>query len=298
MSDIDWFLPARAKVSISYDEAIDRLAYDKTPARKTALRIKWCYEVPWSPPEQLTKTALLEYGNEPRIWLTAAVNLMAFGRSAAPKDLDEIEIVVRRVQAAIGLFDGPARKGIVSLIGSPDVKGGDRSETIPAAYFDMPRCLGNADNSIYTDMARVSDACEGPSAIWNAARHGQHQKWFNVRLEGPSFVSWLSSLLETSDTSHPISVKSTQQSGKPGRPESYDWPAIIDPLKEQIEKLIKEGRSFESLTDLALWCRENVKLRQNARRPKGAADGPDPKTVDAAIFRYHLDKIAGLRLEE
>jgi hypothetical protein len=299
MSDIDWFLSARAKVSISYDEAIDRLAYDETPARKTALRIKWCYEVPWSPPEQLTKTALLEYGNEPRIWLMAAVNLMAFGRSAAPKDLDEIEIVVRRVQAAIALFEGPARKGIVSLIGSPDLEGGDRSETIPAAYFDMPRCLGNADNSISTNMARVSDACEGPSAIWNAARQGQHQKWFNVRLEGPSFISWLSSLLQHSDSSHPISVaKSTTQSGKPGRRETYDWPSIIDPLKEHVEKLNKEGHSFESLIDLAYWCRENVKLRQNARRPKRAADGPDIKTVKAAILRYHLDKIAGLRVEE
>jgi hypothetical protein len=297
MSAIDLFLSALAKVSISYDEAIDRLVTNE--ARQTASWIKWCYGVPWSPPEQLTKAALLEFCNEPRIWLSAVVNLMAFGKSAAPKDLDDIEIVARRVQAAIALFDGPARKGIVSLIGSPDLEGGDRSENIPAPYFDMSRCLGDADNSIHTNMARVSDACEGPSAIWDAARQGLHQKWFNVRVEGTSFISWLSSLLESSDSSHPISVaKSTTQSGKPGRRESYDWPSIIDPLKEHVEKLNKEGRSFESLIDLACWCRENVKLRQNARRPKGAADGPDINTVKAAILKYHLDKIAGLRVEE
>jgi hypothetical protein len=147
--------------------------------------------VPWAPPEQLTESSLLELDNEPRIRLSTAVNVMAFGKPEPPKGMDTTELTARHVQAAIALFDGPAKRGVVSLVGSPDVEGGDRSEIIPAEYFDMPRCLSDADNSIYTNLARLAESCEGPNPDWDAARKGQHQRWFNVRVETQAFIVWV-----------------------------------------------------------------------------------------------------------
>jgi hypothetical protein len=163
-------------------------------ARQITLWADQCYRQPWFPPAQLTESALLECCDEPRIWLSAAANLMAFGRLELPKGLNEFEATTCRAQAAIALFDA-AGKGIVHLIGSPDVEGGDRSDDIPPAYFDIPRNLGDADQSISTDLARLSEVCEGSSANWDAARHGRHQKWFNVRVETSRFVSWIISLV-------------------------------------------------------------------------------------------------------
>ncbi len=141
--------------------------------------------VSWSPPRQLTGSRLIELGNEPAIWLSDAVNLMAFGNVNAPKERHLVECVFRRRQATIVLFEA-ARKDIVRLIGSPDVEG-DSSDTIPPRYFDFPRNLGDPDNSISTDLDRASDAA------FSGAFHRKHQKWFNARVDGPSFVAWLMS---------------------------------------------------------------------------------------------------------
>jgi hypothetical protein len=149
------------------------------------------HRVPWSPPEQLTLDVLREYRNEPRIWISTVANLMAFGRSTPPEDLEPMGIIARRRQAITALFDAPARKGLIRLVGSPDIEGGDRSDDIPPSYFDVPRNLGDPDNSIYTDLPRISEACEGPDANWDAARHDRHQRWFNVRADGPSCISWM-----------------------------------------------------------------------------------------------------------
>jgi hypothetical protein len=320
-----------------------------------------CYRVPWTPPENLAEGVLLEYRDEPRIWLSAAVNLMAFGGLDAPKDLDEIEVTARRVQAAIALFDEPARKGLVNFIGSPDVKGSDRSDDIPPSYFDMPRSLGDPDESIYTNLARLSEACEGSSPNWDAAIQGQHQRWFNVRVGGPRFIAWLASRLPPkpsgdtwrsnigtwlrnllsagrdevpwdevaeqideawlrgkffgppsvsirllrsqiaeasySDRPMPARVKdapATPQlptgersaSKKAGKPEVYNWRALMTPLNSHIQ----DNGPIESQADLITWCRDHVKLHKGRRQPKG--DGPDTKTVKSAILKYGLDKIA------
>jgi hypothetical protein len=264
-------------------------------ARRTALWTHRCYRVPWTPPENLTEGVLLQYRDEPRIWLSAAVNLMAFGGPDAPKDLDEIEVTARRVQAAIALFDEPARNGLVNFIGSPDVKGSDRSDDIPPSYFDMPRSLGDPDESIYTNLARLSEACEGASPNWDAAIQGQHQRWFNVRVGAPRFIAWLASRLPPRPM--PARVKdapATPQlptgqrpaSKKAGKPEVYDWRALMTPLKSYIQ----DNGPIESQADLITWCREHVKLHRGRRQPKG--DGPDTKTVRSAILKYGLDKIA------
>src|SRR5262249_3150077 len=134
--------------------------FDGSPAAKDAAWEHWCYHSPWSPPTRLTQSSLSGLGNEPRIWLSTAGNVIAFGTSELPKGMDEIQQTARRVQAAIALFDGPARKGVVSLVGCADVEGGDRSDPIPAAYFDMPRYLDDADNSICTNLARLSESCK------------------------------------------------------------------------------------------------------------------------------------------
>jgi hypothetical protein len=164
-------------------------------ARREALLTYQFAHVPWNPPEELTESILLRYRDEPRVRLSVAVNLMAFGRPDMPKDLDQFEATARRLQAAAALCDGPARKGSVRLIGSPDTKGGDRSEAIPPTYFDMPRSLGAVDESLYTDLARLAEECEGPNSNWDAAAAGRHQTWFNVRVDGPAFIAWLTSRL-------------------------------------------------------------------------------------------------------
>jgi hypothetical protein len=150
-------------------------------------------EVPWKPPKELTAEMLLRYREEPRIRLSIALNLMAFGQPCRPDGLEPLEITTRLRQAAIALFDGPAKKGLVSFMGSPDVKGGDRSDTVPPSYFDMPRNLGSLDDAIYTDLPRLSEASEGPSADWDAAIGGLHQRWFNVRVDRVHFIAWLAS---------------------------------------------------------------------------------------------------------
>jgi len=76
-----------------------------------------------------------------------------------------------------------------------------------------------------------------------------------------------------------------RQRGTRGRPEAYDWAALKKPLAEYVAA----RGPFGSQADLINWCIENVMLRPNARQPKG--DGPDAKTVKAAIVRHGLDKI-------
>jgi hypothetical protein len=78
---------------------------------------------------------------------------------------------------------------------------------------------------------------------------------------------------------------SAKPRGKPGRREAYDWEALEEPL----EKLVKSDGHFESLAELVNWCIEHVKLKKNARRPKG--DGVAVKTAKAAIIKYGLDKL-------
>jgi hypothetical protein len=162
-------------------------------AIRDASLVRASLEVPWKPPKELTADILFAYREEPRIRLSIALNLMAFGQPCRPDGLEPIEITTRLRQAAIALFDGPAKKGLVSFMGSPEVKGGDRSDTVPPSYFDMPRNLDTSDDAIYTDLPRLSEASEGPSADWDAAIGGLHQRWFNVRVDGVHFVAWLAS---------------------------------------------------------------------------------------------------------
>jgi hypothetical protein len=75
-------------------------------------------------------------------------------------------------------------------------------------------------------------------------------------------------------------------SKKAGKPEAYNWRALMTPLNDYIQC----NGPIESQADLITWCRDNVKLHKGRRQPKG--DGPDTKTVKAAILKYGLDKVA------
>lgn len=76
-----------------------------------------------------------------------------------------------------------------------------------------------------------------------------------------------------------------RERGSGGRPDAYDWVA----LKELLFDYVKKNKRFAEKADLVKWCIQNVQLRSGALQPKG--DGPDPKTVKAAINRHSLDKI-------
>jgi hypothetical protein len=136
----------------------------------------------WSPPDALGAQTLDPFRQRGRLWLATAVNIMAFGQPEAP-DPERLIDIGRKQRAAKALFDA-ARWGQVSLVG--DVRrGGDRSDQIPAAYFDTPRNLGRDDNSIETDLDLVS---------WSgflSAREKEHVSWFNVRANGSEFIDWL-----------------------------------------------------------------------------------------------------------
>jgi hypothetical protein len=141
----------------------------------------------WSPPDALGAQTLDPFRQQGRLCLATAVNLMAFGQPEVP-DPERVINIARRQRAAKRLFDG-ARRGQVSLVGD-NRPGGDRSDPIPADYFDMPRKLGHDDNTIDTDL----DAVSFPSDFI-AAREKRHLGWFSVRVNGREFIDWLSRLI-------------------------------------------------------------------------------------------------------
>jgi hypothetical protein len=173
-------------------------------------------EKPWSAPKQLRQKILLAVRKEDRIWLSNAVNLMAFGSTRVPDGLESVHVepqvevdlnlkevartrkrgkavlpmtgvpleeVARKQQAARAPI-GAVQRGSVRLIGTTD-EAGDESDWIPSHYFDMPRCLGHADNSIETDLGLAS--IEVFVNVWK----GHYGSWFNVRVDGKTFRQWI-----------------------------------------------------------------------------------------------------------
>ena len=134
----------------------------------------------WVPPASL-ETALRKIQDLPVVWLNQAVDIMAFGNESAASH--PMEFAARRCQASRALCQG-ARMDQVRAIGNPD-RPGDKSEPIPRAYFDIPRQLGSADNSVETALDNIS------TQEFMIAAGGGHQKWFNVRIETRSLSVWL-----------------------------------------------------------------------------------------------------------
>ena len=154
--------------------------------------------------------------DDPRPWLSEVINLLAFGTTvphevgANAPILEKLAPIRAKMNAASALFEA-ARTGAVSLFG--DVRlGGDRHEAIPAAYFDVPRNLGPADNSIQTDLGTVD------MDMFVLARRGEHLEWFNVRVDHSTLLQWIGRVtapLYTARVDTPI-----YDTGAVGRPTS------------------------------------------------------------------------------
>lgn len=152
----------------------------RAPSAKRWGELEAMQAAPWQPPASLC-AALNGIAGEPAVWLTQAVDIMAFGDGDAT--CDPLERAARRTQASRGLCQA-ARRGLVALIGNPD-RPGDGSNPIPRAYFDTPRMMGAADNSIVTDVDNISND------EFTAHFEGNHQKWFSARVETQSLLAWL-----------------------------------------------------------------------------------------------------------
>ena len=106
----------------------------------------------WAPPATLSMLALAQLENEPRVLLSRAIDLMAFGGTRTR--MNSNELAYQRITASRALC-GAARTKALTLYGNPDVAG-DKSEKIPRRYFDMPRCLGEIENTLFTDLDAIA----------------------------------------------------------------------------------------------------------------------------------------------
>jgi hypothetical protein len=90
----------------------------------------------------------------------------------------------------------PARNGEVSFIGDTR-RGGDRSDDISSHYFHVSRNLWDDKNSITRDLsiALGSELSDDEFELFDeefcAFFDGKDERWFNVRVDGPSFLRWL-----------------------------------------------------------------------------------------------------------
>jgi hypothetical protein len=108
----------------------------------------------WSPPPTLTLSAIQSLARQPRPFLSDVIKLMT-----VPAD-DVVETVARRNQAAKFLFESArAAKRAVFICAPP----GQPDEKIPPSYFDRPRALAPADNSISLDMDMAAGGDENDS---------------------------------------------------------------------------------------------------------------------------------------
>jgi hypothetical protein len=135
---------------------------------------RWKARRPWAP-DALTETAIASLEGEPRTWLDAAVNLMAFGQIEPPAD--SIECGARRLQASRALCN-LAKLKTLNLIGGAD------GVPIDPKYFDFPRKLGTQENSLELDTYEISDAKFDDQDLARG--------WSHVRIDPPAtFMEWL-----------------------------------------------------------------------------------------------------------
>ena len=143
----------------------------------------------WVPPASLD-LAWLNFEKDPVIWLSRVVDFMAFGNERASDA--HLETAARRCQASRVLCEA-ARKDLVKMIGCPD-QPGDASEPIPRGYFDIPRQIGAANNSLIVFSDPILDEDFFPIDTGTG-----YQKWFNVRVEASSLVGWLRKIATPTD---------------------------------------------------------------------------------------------------
>jgi hypothetical protein len=153
---------------------------------------------PWAPPSILTAVSLSQFEGEPTVPLNRAIDFMAFGDARTPKN--PLRQAYQRTKASRELCEA-ARTKILRLYGNPD-ETGDKNEKIPRRYFDMPRCLGELQNTLVTDYELIAKGDTGQVGLdFIAAREGRHQRWFNVRVKTDKFLNWIRELLPKDDKS-------------------------------------------------------------------------------------------------
>jgi hypothetical protein len=223
----------------------------------------------WQPPVSLV-SALNSIASEPAVWLTQAVDIMAFGDGDATGD--PLERAARRCQASRRLCQEGARKGLVNLIGNPD-RAGDGSIAIPRAYFDTPRMMGAADNSIVTDVDNISDDA------FTAHFEGNHQKWFNARIETQSLLKWLRGFAaELAATA------------------SYD---AVQSSRPEYHVMIQVGGNISQLTFSAMaeiWKNHQVPIALPISQiQKKIADGMKERGITGGATPDNIRRILGLK---
>jgi hypothetical protein len=154
-------------------------------ARRAALqRYAFVSQKPLEPPPSFSfdLCALL---SEPRVWLRDGVGLMTFGAFCDIEDT-KFRRAYERNRAAKPIFEA-ARRAELSLIGCLRERGDD-TIAIPSHYFDLPRTLGNIDNSIEI----VNDAI--PDEDFYTRREDSSQTYRHVRTDTTTFKKWLGTL--------------------------------------------------------------------------------------------------------
>ncbi|MGE0235880.1 hypothetical protein [Methylocystis sp.] len=143
----------------------------------------------WRPPPILTLEKVEALGKV--LSLADAINVMAFGGhppdEVMPDGRPNFANISERRRAATALFSA-GLDGVIKFFGSPK-EGGDASDPVDRNFFRTSRALGHKDNTIETDQLSVSyDKLE-------AAWRNEHQRWWNVSVDGASFAAWLTKVL-------------------------------------------------------------------------------------------------------
>lgn len=186
-------LPALEDVDLDAAEArrqagrIDELetrSEDPRAARDRAELERWnaLASAAWARPETIAEAVVRARGRK-TIWLSEAVDLMAFGAEEPPQD--DLEAGARRLQACKALC-GAAADGAFPLVGILG-ENSERPETIARAYFDSDYRIGQGSNVLELDGSGVP---EKDDAKFDRLHR---QKWFDVRIgDKEAFFEWLS----------------------------------------------------------------------------------------------------------
>jgi hypothetical protein len=170
-------LPHRQSIPAQVGTYPDRLQY----ARELA-------KAEWSPCQGTIDDLSCLAGNIARtIPLSQALSIMAFGSAVDPVELDAVELVASRQQAARALCHAALMMD-VTMFGSR-LRPTGIAQPISEIIFKDLLCMGDAPNSLVRDH-------ESRASWSRSVNHGKHERgwdgdWFNVEVDVPSFVEWL-----------------------------------------------------------------------------------------------------------
>ena len=216
-------------------------------------------DLQWKPDADVS-SVLAQIKDEPVLWLSTAVNVMAFVSLNPPQRVALIELLARKAQAGRALCNA-ARQGCLTLIGT-SVRGGDGWEPIERAYFDVPRFLGDDENSIITDMSRLSDEA------FLIAQQALHTTWFNVRVEARQFASWLAEQTYSADKKRPLNPPMPRVPGSREGMRKVRTPKTRAWVAEGLRVLYPNGEPLVTRDRMIAALAEHYKVKINAISPR------------------------------